>query len=203
MRGFKETNKISWNESKYKKALNDDEKKIFKSLTREQKDTAVIAYLNGKSINLMYPELHEVLRQTEIEQLGYDPKEKEAEDLRKFELRQQKIEERQQEMLKETEQKQQEKEQNQYEKITTFLLKQGIKNPTKTTTEAFKQQQIYANFDNFYHTIGKITLDMEKQAQFHYYMTQQKQTFINIAQQDKLIKQNEEIIQLLKAIADK
>lgn len=34
-------------------------------------------------------------------------------------------------------------------------------------------------------------------------MSQQKQNFIHIAQRDKIIKQNDEIIELLKKIADK
>ncbi|ANZ34653.1 hypothetical protein I6J04_01825 [Staphylococcus carnosus] len=84
-----------------------------------------------------------------------------------------------------------------------FFQTQGINNPSNTTIEAFRHQQIFANFDNFYHAVGQFTLNMEKQAQYNYYMSQQKQNFINIAQQDKLIKQNEEIIRLLKIIADK
>ncbi|PTJ01449.1 hypothetical protein BU047_10500 [Staphylococcus simulans] len=84
-----------------------------------------------------------------------------------------------------------------------FFRTQGIPNPTETTIEAFKFQKIFANFDNFYHVMGQFTFNIEKQAQFNYYMSQQKQNFIHIAQRDKIIKQNDEIIELLKKIADK
>ena len=94
-------------------------------------------------------------------------------------------------------------EQKHYDKLIGFFQTQGINNPSNTTIEAFRHQQIFANFDNFYHAVGQFTLNMEKQAQYNYYMSQQKQNFINIAQQDKLIKQNEGIIRLLKIIADK
>ena len=50
--------------------------------------------------------------------------------------------------------------------------------------------KIMANYDNFYHTLGMFTLNMEKQAKYNYYMSQQKQNFIQIAQLDILIKQN-------------
>ncbi|EGQ0356637.1 hypothetical protein GH128_01150 [Staphylococcus pseudintermedius] len=91
----------------------------------------------------------------------------------------------------------------QEEKTAKFFATQGIYNPSKTTIEAFQKQQILANFDNFYHAFGKLTFDMEKQATYNYYMTHQKQNFIQIAQNDKIIKQNEEIIELLKVIANK
>lgn len=94
-------------------------------------------------------------------------------------------------------------EQIQHDKLIDFFRTQGIPNPTETTIEAFKFQQIFANFDNFYHVMGQFTFNIEKQAQFNYYMSQQKQNFIHIAQRDKIIKQNDEIIELLKKIADK
>ena len=94
-------------------------------------------------------------------------------------------------------------EQIQNEKLEKFFKTQGIYNPSQTTMEAFKHQQIFANFDNFYHAIGQFTFNMEKQAQYNYYMSQQKQNFIQVAQNDKIIKQNDEIIQLLKIIAEK
>lgn len=97
----------------------------------------------------------------------------------------------------------QENKEKEYEKLQKFFNTQGIHNPSDTTLEAFKKQQIFANFDNFYHAIGQFTLNMEKQATYNYYMSQQKQNFIQIAQNDQLIKQNEEIIKLLTKIADK
>ncbi|KAB2193227.1 hypothetical protein JWK42_11480 [Staphylococcus epidermidis] len=98
-----------------------------------------------------------------------------------------------------------------------FFKTQGIDEPTETTKKAFDKQSIFANFDNFYHAMGQFTFNMEKQAKYNYYMSQQKQNFIQIAQLDTLIKQynnlleqnhkvlqqNDEIISLLKQISNK
>lgn len=103
------------------------------------------------------------------------------------------------------------------DKLNKFFKTQGINEPTDTTKKAFNKQKIDANFDNFYHAFGKITFNMEKQATYNYYMSQQKQNFVQIAQLDTLIKQNndllnqnhkvlqqnDEIIELLKQIANK
>ncbi|AIR82689.1 hypothetical protein K4P24_09700 [Staphylococcus epidermidis] len=70
-----------------------------------------------------------------------------------------------------------------------FFKTQGIDEPTETTKKAFDKQSIFANFDNFYHAMGQFTFNMEKQAKYNYYMSQQKQNFIQIAQLDTLIKQ--------------
>lgn len=85
-------------------------------------------------------------------------------------------------------------EQYQDEKLTSFFKTQGINKPSKTTLDAFYKQDIMANFNKFYNFVGKLTLDHEKQALFSFYDVQQRQNFINIAQQDETIKQNEEII---------
>lgn len=103
------------------------------------------------------------------------------------------------------------------DKLNKFFKTQGIFEPTTTTKNAFNKQSITANFDNFYHALGSFTFNMEKQATYNYYMSQQKQNFIQIAQLDtlikqhndllnqnhKVLKQNEEIISLLKEIANK
>lgn len=89
------------------------------------------------------------------------------------------------------------------EKLDKFFATQGIYKPSQTTTDAFCKQNIMANFDKFYHALGAFTLNMEKQAMYNYYQTQQNQNFIQIAQNDKLIKQNDEIIELLKIVANK
>ena len=103
------------------------------------------------------------------------------------------------------------------DKMIKFFKTQGIDEPTETTKKAFDKQSIFANFDNFYHAMGQFTFNMEKQAKYNYYMSQQKQNFIQIAQLDTLIKQynnlldqnhkilqqNDEIINLLKQISNK
>ncbi len=167
-RNFKEQTKISWNENKYKGTLSTEEKQVYKSLTREQKDDAVWKWLNDNPIDLLKEEKRLKEERVKTKQL-----------------------------------KIKENNESQKERVAKFFATQGIYNPSKTTIEAFQKQQILANFDNFYHAFGKLTFDMEKQATYNYYMTHQKQNFIQIAQNDKIIKQNEEIIELLKVIANK
>ncbi|UQW80951.1 hypothetical protein [Staphylococcus edaphicus] len=65
------------------------------------------------------------------------------------------------------------------------------------------KQRVDANFDKVLNSLGMFTTNREKQAQYNYYVTQQKQNFIEIAQNDKIIKQNDEIISLLKKISNK
>lgn len=84
---------------------------------------------------------------------------------------------------------------SQDEKTSSFFRTQGIINPSKVTLDAFNKQDIMANFNKFYNFVGKLTLNQEKQAQFNYYDVQQRQNFINIAQQDEIIKQNDKIIE--------
>lgn len=167
-RNFKEQTKINWNENKYKGTLTTEEKQVYKSLTREQKDNVVWEWLNDNPIDLLKEEKRLKEEQIKTKQL----KIKESKEFQK-------------------------------EKITKFFATQGIYNPSNTTIEVFQKQQILANFDKFYHAFGQLTFNMEKQATYNYYMTHQKQNFIQIAQNDKIIKQNEEIIELLKVIANK
>ncbi|WP_239700240.1 hypothetical protein [Mammaliicoccus sp. D-M17] len=53
MATVKESMKVSWKESSYKKTLSKEELSVFKSLNREQKDDVVISWLNGNPINLL------------------------------------------------------------------------------------------------------------------------------------------------------
>lgn len=198
-RGFKEQNKIAWNEGKYKKSLNDSEIKVFKSLNRMQKDTVVLEYLKDQPINLLENNAIEVINKITYEDTGEIVKSKE-ELVKEKEIRKIQQEEEKANNLKLKEQKI--KEDN-YNRLIKFFSTQGIYNPSQTTLDAFAKQNIMANFDKFYHALGTFTLNMEKQAMYNYYQTQQNQNFIQIAQNDKLIKQNDEIIELLKQIANK
>ena len=99
---------------------------------------------------------------------------------------------------------------NEKEKLINFFATQGIYYPSQTTLNAFSKQNIMANFDKFYHAFGTFTLNMENQATYNYYQTQQNQNFIQIAQndtiikqQEKIVEQNDEIIKLLKIISEK
>ncbi|KAK56889.1 MULTISPECIES: hypothetical protein [Staphylococcus] len=195
MRSFKEQNKIAWNEAKYKKTLSEDELKVYKSLDRLTKDTLVIEYLKGNTFDILNES-----SMKKIDALTYEANKDEID--RKKQKEQNKIAK-----SNETEE----------DKLVRFFNTQGINNPTNATLNAFKKQKIMANYDNFYHTLGMFTLNMEKQAKYNYYMSQQKQNFIQIAQLDILIKQNndslnqnheilkqnEQIIELLTQIANK
>ena len=195
MRSFKEQNKIAWNEAKYKKTLSEDELKVYKSLDRLTKDTLVIEYLKGNTFDILNES-----SMKKIDALTYEANKDEID--RKKQKEQNKIAK-----SNETEE----------DKLVRFFNTQGINNPTNATLNAFKKQKIMANYDNFYHTLGMFTLNMEKQAKYNYYMSQQKQNFIQIAQLDILIKQNndslnqnheilkqnEQIIELLNQIANK
>ena len=84
------------------------------------------------------------------------------------------------------------------------IEKQGIDNPTKVTSNAFYQQNKANNFDDIYNLIGIGThLSQKEQAKFKHYKDMKTTSYVQIAQNDKIIKQNDEIIDLLKQIANK
>lgn len=89
----------------------------------------------------------------------------------------------------------QEKMGKQEDNIKSFFVTQGIYNPSEVTKRAFSNQSIMANFNKFYNAMGMITLNAEKQAMYNYYDIQQRQNFINVAQQDEIIKQNDKIVE--------
>ena len=202
MISFKDQTKISWNESKYKKSLDKDELKIFKSLSRKEKDYLILFYINEEPVDLSESDAVDILRDR-INEIELEEKQLKREE--EIEASNKKIE------------KNKENEKKKDEKLIKFFKTQGINEPTSTTKNAFDKQSIFANFDNFYHALGTLTFNMEKQATYNYYMSQQKQNFVQIAQLDTLIKQhndllnqnnkvlqqNDEIIELLKQIANK
>ncbi|MCO6199920.1 hypothetical protein LZT66_07595 [Staphylococcus epidermidis] len=84
------------------------------------------------------------------------------------------------------------------------IEKQGIDNPTKVTSNAFYQQIKANSFDDIYNLIGIGThLSQKEQAKFMHYKDMKTTSYVQIAQNDKIIKQNDEIIDLLKQIANK
>ena len=202
MISFKDQTKISWNESKYKKSLDKDDLKIFKSLSRKEKDYLILFYINEEPVDLSESDAIDILRDR-INEIELEEKQLKREE--EIEASNKKIE------------KNKENEKKKDEKLIKFFKTQGINEPTSTTKNAFDKQSIFANFDNFYHALGTLTFNMEKQATYNYYMSQQKQNFVQIAQLDTLIKQNndllnqnhkvlqqnDEIIELLRRIAEK
>ena len=202
MISFKDQTKISWNESKYKKSLDKDELKIFKSLSRKEKDYLILFYINEEPVDLSESNAVDILRDR-INEIELEEKQLKREE--EIKASNKKIE------------KNKENEKKKDEKLIKFFKTQGINEPTNTTKNAFDKQSIFANFDNFYHALGTLTFNMEKQATYNYYMSQQKQNFVQIAQLDTLIKQhndllnqnhkvmqqNDEIIELLRRIVEK
>lgn len=202
MISFKDQTKISWNENKYKKSLDKNELEIFKSLTRKEKDYLILFYINEEPVNLSKSDAIDILRDR-INKIELEDRKLKKEE--KMEVNNKKIE------------KNKENKKNKDEKLIKFFKTQGINEPTNTTKDAFDKQSIFANFDNFYHALGQFTFNMEKQATYNYYMSQQKQNFVQIAQLDTLIKQhndllnqnhkvmqqNDEIIELLRRIVEK
>lgn len=91
------------------------------------------------------------------------------------------------------------------------LEKQGINNPTDITSNAFYYQVKANSFDDVYNLIGVGThFSQKEQAKFHHYKDMKTNTYVQIAQNDEIIKQNnkiqeqnDEIIELLKQIANK
>lgn len=89
--------------------------------------------------------------------------------------------------------------------------KQGISNPTDVTSNAFYYQTKANSFDDIYNLIGVGThFSQKEQAKFHHYKDMKTNTYVQIAQNDEIIKQNnkiqeqnDEIIELLKQIANK
>ncbi|WP_323706946.1 hypothetical protein P3U62_08440 [Mammaliicoccus vitulinus] len=53
MATVKESMKVSWKESGYKKTLSKEELAVFKTLNRDKKDDVVLAWINGTPVNLL------------------------------------------------------------------------------------------------------------------------------------------------------
>lgn len=220
MISFKDQTKISWNESKYKKSLDKNELKIFKSLSRKEKDYLILFYINEEPVDLSESDAIEILRDkiNEIELEDKQLKREKEVEARNMKIEKNKqVEEKKQIARDKQIEKNKQNEKKKDEKLIKFFKTQGINEPTSTTKNAFDKQSIFANFDNFYHALGQFTFNMEKQATYNYYMSQQKQNFVQIAQLDTLIKQhndllnqnhkvtqqNDEIIELLRRIVEK
>lgn len=104
---------------------------------------------------------------------------------------------------------------NRQDKMTEIrekgIEKQGIDNPTKVTSNAFYQQNKANSFDDIYNLIGiGSNLNQKEQAKFMHYKDMKTTSYVQIAQNDKLIKQqneilyqNDRIIELLEKIINK
>ncbi|MGZ9477002.1 hypothetical protein ACXXGU_09300 [Staphylococcus epidermidis] len=102
-----------------------------------------------------------------------------------------------------------EKKQERFEK---GIERKGLNNPSEVTSNAIMSQNKAGNFEDIYDLVGRgsTMLSQKEQAKFKHYSEMRKNTFVQIAQNDeivkqnkKLLEQNDEIISLLKQIANK
>ncbi|WP_241959387.1 hypothetical protein [Staphylococcus haemolyticus] len=111
MISFKDQTKISWNESKFKKSLDKDELKIFKSLSRKEKDYLILFYINEEPVDLSESDAIDILRDR-INEIELEDKQLKKEE--EIEASNKKIE------------KNKENEQKKDEKLIRFFKTQGI-----------------------------------------------------------------------------
>ncbi|MDJ1156451.1 hypothetical protein QNJ24_10265 [Macrococcus caseolyticus] len=89
-------------------------------------------------------------------------------------------------------------------KTEVFLKKHGVFNPTTTTLNAIEPLVLNSKLNSFANNWASITtLSVDKQAIMNSNIIMQEQNYALIAQQDEIIKQNNEIIRLLKEISQK
>lgn len=96
-------------------------------------------------------------------------------------------------------------------KVSNFLSKRGVQNPSQITIDLINSSNIYVNMDSVLNSVGIMTtLKLETQMQYNYYITSQNFAFVHagqndeiIKQNDKIIEQNEKVIELLEKLTNK
>ncbi|MBN4910173.1 hypothetical protein IDG46_09340 [Staphylococcus sp. EG-SA-13] len=84
MANTKESIKASWKESSYKKTLSKEELKVYKQLNRNEKDDVIIAWTNGKPVNLLDENVIEGINKGEFSKALLDEKSSERLELMGF-----------------------------------------------------------------------------------------------------------------------
>lgn len=205
---FKEQTKVSWNEGKYKKSLSDEELKLYKSLTRQEKDYLVLFYLNDEPVSLSdrdwYSELSNRINEREKEQ----SREIVERNLRKEEKVNKKFDNLS-------------KDQIEFKKTKAalggYMARRGLTNLTKETQQLLVDGNYKSNLDSFQSGWAKISGNPYQNTIINTNIGQLDTNLAQIKlmdnmlkdnnklkeQNEKLIKQNDEIIELLKIIANK
>lgn len=205
---FKEQTKVSWNEGKYKKSLSDEELKLYKSLTRQEKDYLVLFYLNDEPVSLSdrdwYSELSNRINEREKEQ----SREIVERNLRKEEKVNKKFDNLS-------------KDQIEFKKTKAalggYMARRGLTNLTKETQQLLVDGNYKSNLDSFQSGWAKISGNPYQNTIINTNIGQLDTNLAQIKlmdnmlkdnnklkeQNEKLIKQNDEIIKLLKIIANK
>lgn len=179
-RSFKDQNKVSWNEGKYKRTLNSDSKTIFKSLDRIQKDTVVLEYTRGNIIDLTQENIQEIIDVITYEDLGYNPSTKKKE-------------------FKETK-----------SSLGGYMARRGLTNLTNETQQLLIDGNYKSSLDSFQSGWAKISGNVYQNTMINTGIGQLDTNLAQIKLMDNMLKdnkilkeQNDEIIELLKTIASK
>ncbi|MBF7029704.1 hypothetical protein [Staphylococcus kloosii] len=205
---FKEQTKVSWNEGKYKKSLSDEELKIYKSLTRNEKDHLVLFYLNNTPISLSdrnwFSELSNRINEREKEQ----SKEIVERNLRKEEKVNKKFDNLSEDQIEFKKTK---------AALGGYMARRGLTNLTNETQQLLVDGNYKSNLDSFQSGWAKISGNPYQNTIINTNIGQLDTNLAQIKlmdnmlkdnnklkeQNEKLIKQNDEIIELLKIIANK
>ena len=201
---FKEQTKIGWNEGKYKKTLSDEELKIYKSLTRQEKDYLVLFYVNEEPINLTDENgLDELNNRISIRE-----KEQSKEIVEKNKKLNRKNENLNDEQIEFKEAK---------AALGGYMARRGLTNLTKETQKLLVDGNYKSNLDSFQSGWAKISGNPYQNTIINTNIGQLDTNLAQIKlmdnmlkdnkelrkQNEQLIKQNNEIIELLKTIANK
>lgn len=205
---FKEQTKVSWNEGKYKKSLSDEELKLYKSLSRQEKDYLVLFYLNDEAVRLSdrnwYSELSDRINEREKEQ-SREIVEKNRKKEEKLNGINENLSDDQIEFKKAK------------AALGGYMARRGLTNLTNETQQLLIDGNYKSNLDSFQSGWAKISgnpyqntiintnigqLDTNL-AQIKLMDNMLKDNHVLKNQNETLIKQNDEIIELLKIIANK
>lgn len=88
-------------------------------------------------------------------------------------------------------------------KLNSFFKKRGIEHPSITLINATDKNRVDVFVNKLGNMTGMLSMNLEKQMNYNYHMSQLNQNFINTALLNKIINQNDEIIELLKIIENK
>lgn len=88
------------------------------------------------------------------------------------------------------------------DKLNSFFEKRGIYNPSNILLNAADKNRIDVFSNKMGNMAGMLTLNLEKQMNYNHHMTQLSQNFVNTALLNRIVNQNDEIIELLKHISE-
>lgn len=182
---LKEQTKVNWNISKYKKSLDKSELSKFKSLSKRERDYLVLFYLNNEPINLNDNDWLDVLNNRINEHEYTDTVDKEITE--------------------------EESDYSEAKRILgSYMAKKGLVNLTYETQKLLADGNYKSSLDSFQSGLAKISGNPYQNTLINTSIGQLDTNLAQIKLIDNLIKdnqiikeQNEEIINLLRIIAEK